>query len=96
MSDPTDETSAPDDAHQELANPTLTAEAPVPDAGRATSGRDWPRVFGKVVFFAIALFLFILAIQLMKEGAKAIAPSLEDSPMISNGISTLGAGCLGA
>ena len=81
MSDPTDETSAPDDAHQELANPTLTAEAPAPDAGTAASGRDWPRVLGKVVFFAIALFLFILAIQLMKEGAKAIAPSLEDSPL---------------
>ena len=96
MSDPTDETSAPDDAHQELANPTLTAEAPAPDAGTAASGRDWPRVLGKVVFFAIALFLFILAIQLMKEGAKAIAPSLEDSPLFSNGISTLGAGWLGA
>jgi Na+/phosphate symporter len=96
MSDPTDETSAPDDAHQELANPTLTAEAPAPDAGMAASGRDWPRVLGKVVFFAIALFLFILAIQLMKEGAKAIAPSLEDSPLFSNGISTLGAGWLGA
>ena len=62
----------------------------------AASGRDWPRVLGKVVFFAIALFLFILAIQLMKEGAKAIAPSLEDSPLFSNGISTLGAGWLGA
>jgi len=93
MSDPTDETSAPDDAHQELANPTLTAEAPAPDGGTAASGRDWPRVLGKVVFFA---FLFILAIQLMKEGAKAIAPSLEDSPLFSNGISTLGAGWLGA
>ena len=53
-------------------------------------------MFGKVVFFAVALFLFILAIQLMKEGAKAIAPSLEDSPLFSNGISTLGAGWLGA
>ena len=48
MSDPTDETSAPDDAHRELANPTLTAEAPAPDAGMAASGRDWPRVLGKV------------------------------------------------
>src|SRR6266508_650299 len=96
MSDPTDETSAPDDAHQELANPTLTVEPAAPSAVAKTSTRDWPAVLGKVVSFAVALFLFILAIQLMKEGAKAIAPSLEDSPLFSNGISTLGAGWLGA
>jgi solute carrier family 34 (sodium-dependent phosphate cotransporter) len=95
MSDPTHQTRAPDDAHHELANPTMTTEAPAPDAA-AASRRDWLGLLGKVVSFAVALFLFILAIQLMKEGAKAIAPSLEDSPLFSNGISTLGAGWLGA
>ena len=38
----------------------------------------------------------MLAIQLMKEGAKALAPTLEDSPLFSNAVSTLGFGWLGA
>jgi sodium-dependent phosphate cotransporter len=50
----------------------------------------------KIASAAIALFLFILAIQLMKEGAKALAPALSDSPLFSNPFSTLGAGWLGA
>ena len=50
----------------------------------------------KIASFAVALFLFVLAIQLMKEGAKALAPALSDSPLFSNAISTLGAGWLGA
>ena len=58
-----------------------------------------PRVLGlvlKVGTFAVALFLFVLAIQLMKEGAKALAPTLQDSPLFSNAVSTLGFGWLGA
>ena len=50
----------------------------------------------KIATFAVALFLFVLAIQLMKEGAKALAPALDDSPLFSNAVSTLGAGWLGA
>jgi hypothetical protein len=50
----------------------------------------------KIAFFVVALFLFVLAIQLMKEGAKALAPALEGSPLFSNAFSTLGAGWLGA
>ena len=73
---------------QEPANPTMTVEPP--GAEVPASRRDWARVLGKIVFFAVALFLFILAIQLMKEGAKALAPALEDSPLFSNAFSTLG------
>jgi len=58
--------------------------------------RDWVAILGKLASFAVALFLFVLAIQLMKEGAKALAPSLSDSPLFSNAFSTLGAGWLGA
>ncbi len=54
------------------------------------------RVALKLVTFAVALFLFVLAIQLMKEGAKALAPTLEGSPLFSNAVSTLGFGWLGA
>jgi solute carrier family 34 (sodium-dependent phosphate cotransporter) len=50
----------------------------------------------KVALFVVALFLFVLAIQLMKEGAKAVAPAVSDSPLFSNAVSTIGAGWLGA
>lgn len=46
--------------------------------------------------FAGALFLFVLAIQLMKGGAKELAPTLQSSRLFTNGITTLGAGWLGA
>ena len=101
MSDPTDETGEPGDDRHDPANPTLTVEHAGSDAVEAdpiepSTKRNWPGLLAKLASFAVALFLFVLAIQLMKEGAKAIAPSLEDSPLFSNGISTLGAGWLGA
>jgi hypothetical protein len=65
-------------------------------AARAESRPRWVRVALKLATFAAALFLFVLAIQLMKEGAKALAPTLEDSPLFSNAVSTLGFGWLGA
>jgi Na+/phosphate symporter len=98
MSDPIDETNAPADARADRANPTLTVETPAPDTVDAAGppGRDWLALLGKIASFAVALFLFVLAIQLMKEGAKALAPALERSPLFSNAFSTLGAGWLGA
>jgi sodium-dependent phosphate cotransporter len=50
----------------------------------------------KVLYFLAALFLFILAIQLMKEGAQAIAPRLQGTFPVDNMVSTLGLGWLGA
>ena len=65
-------------------------------AARAETRPRWVRVALKLATFAAALFLFVLAIQLMTEGAKALAPTLEDSPLFSNAVSTLGFGWLGA
>ena len=101
MSDPTEQTSAPDDAPHDPANTIVTVGQPRSGAVDTTAAdvsvkRDWLALVGKIASFAVALFLFVLAIQLMKDGAKALAPSLEDSPLFSNGISTLGAGWLGA
>ena len=62
----------------------------------AGSGPTVRRVALKVGTFAVALFLFVLAIQLMKEGAKALSPTLDNSPLFSNAVSTLGFGWLGA
>jgi sodium-dependent phosphate cotransporter len=72
---------------------TAASEHATADAG---SGPKVMRVALKLATFAVALFLFVLAIQLMKEGAKALAPTLEDSPLFSNAVSTLGFGWLGA
>jgi solute carrier family 34 (sodium-dependent phosphate cotransporter) len=80
-----------------------TERAGGPDVGaspgsideRAT-GRNRLSILSKVASFVLALFLFVLAIQLMKDGAKAIAPAIQGSPLFSNAFSTLGAGWLGA
>jgi sodium-dependent phosphate cotransporter len=85
-------------------DPTPTAGTSVADAIAATdhdtaaagSGPKVMRVALKLATFAVALFLFVLAIQLMKEGAKTLAPTLEGSPLFSNAVSTLGFGWLGA
>jgi Na+/phosphate symporter len=50
----------------------------------------------KLLLFFPAIFLFILAIQLMKTGAAAIGPSIEGQFPFANPASTLGTGWLGA
>ena len=48
----------------------------------------------KLVLFVTSLFLFILAIILMKEGARGLAPLLRNSFMVSNPFNSLGFGWL--
>jgi solute carrier family 34 (sodium-dependent phosphate cotransporter) len=76
-----------------FADATAASEPTVEEAGYGSTVK---RLTLKVATFAVALFLFVLAIQLMKEGAKALAPTLDDSPLFSNAVSTLGFGWLGA
>jgi hypothetical protein len=91
MAEPVDEpdvrTDAPDDPPA-----SAVRETAVPAAREI----DLAGILGKLGSLAVALFLFVLAIQLMKEGAKALGPTLSDSPLFSNAFSTLGAGWLGA
>lgn len=49
---------------------------------------------GKITLFAISLFLFILAIFLMKEGAWAIAPLIRSHFSVTNSANSLGFGWL--
>jgi sodium-dependent phosphate cotransporter len=51
---------------------------------------------GRVLLFVPAMFLFILAIQLMKTGAATIGPTIQGSFPFANPASTLGTGWLGA
>jgi sodium-dependent phosphate cotransporter len=53
-------------------------------------------VVSRLLAFVGALFLFVLAIQLMKDGAVAIAPRIDGSGLFDNAVSTLGVGWLGA
>jgi sodium-dependent phosphate cotransporter len=69
------------------------AETPTPPV---EEGRDWRGLLWKSVHFVAAMFLFILAIQLMKRGAQAVAPRLQGSFPVDNLVSTLGLGWLGA
>lgn len=48
----------------------------------------------KLGIFAVSLFLFILAITLMKEGARPLAPLVRDSFKVSNPANSLGFGWL--
>ncbi|MGH2691888.1 MAG: hypothetical protein ACRDHM_05240 [Actinomycetota bacterium] len=71
---------------EELAEPSVALARPPAWRSRLT----------KLASVAAALFLFVLAIQLMKKGAGAIAPRLEGSGLFDNAVQTLGLGWLGA
>lgn len=71
---------------------------PLPAEGERieTAAPERSFVLAKVAHFVAALFLFILAIQLMKKGAQTIGPRIQDTFPFDNGISTLGLGWMGA
>jgi sodium-dependent phosphate cotransporter len=58
--------------------------------------RGWRQLGIKLLHFLPAIFLFILAIQLMKAGASALRPYLEGTFPFDNAVSTLGLGWIGA
>lgn len=72
--------------------------APTLDREGAPSrqGLDWKSIASKSLHFAAAIYLFILAIQLMKEGAAPIGARLGETPLLDNAVSTLGFGWMGA
>ncbi len=50
--------------------------------------------WGKVTLFLVSLFLFVLAIAMMKEGARAFAPLIRHALSLENAANTLGFGWL--
>jgi len=50
----------------------------------------------KLAYALVALFLFVLAIELMKSGAKVLAPVLRETSLIRHPMNALGLGWLGA
>ena len=53
-------------------------------------------LLARIVYLVIGLALFVTALGLMKEGAKALIPALEGSVFTDNAWSTLGVGWFGA
>lgn len=76
--------------------PGLAVREEVPTEIPAVGARSWPRILGKTASGIAALYLFVLALQLMKAGAAAIAPQVRESVFFGNAAATLGAGWLGA
>jgi solute carrier family 34 (sodium-dependent phosphate cotransporter) len=74
------------------APPVTTAERPVIPSVEEARKRDWRGLAIAVVSLTIALFLFVLAIQMMKTGAAALAPRLQVTRW--NALATLGLGTL--
>lgn len=74
-----------------------SSEATTARAGRQTSAARavWERVnLGKIAIFLASLFLFILALTLMKEGARGLAPLVRDSFLVTSPANSLGFGWL--
>jgi sodium-dependent phosphate cotransporter len=79
-----------------VADEAVGPAPPPAEPIRAEERPRWLRVALKALSFLSAVFLFILAIQLMKDGAFAIAPRLQGTFPVDNMVSTLGLGWLGA
>lgn len=79
-------------ASQEIPQPSPAGTESAPTAAVRQSAR-WIQL-GKILLFIVSLFLFILAILLMKEGAKSLAPLVRDTFHVTNPLNSLGFGWL--
>lgn len=75
----------------EFTVPAREGEAPVAGVHRPI----WQRIsWSKIGLFLVSLFLFILALTLMKDGARGLAPVVEDRFSLDNPANTMGFGWL--
>jgi Na+/phosphate symporter len=75
------------------ANDDLTLSSRTGSA--STARRIWKKIhWGKIGLFMVSLFLFILALTLMKDGARSLAPLVRDSFRVTNPVNSLGFGWL--
>jgi len=73
----------------------LLEEGAVTDSLNQPERALWQRIaWKKVVIFILSLFLFILAITLMREGARDLAPLVRDRFAVNNPANSLGFGWL--
>ena len=82
--------------------PPAATEPPLAIAPGRLAGRFWRASsqlwrlidWGKLALFGLSLFLFMLAIILMKEGAAGLTPLIRDRLNITNPLNSLGFGWL--
>jgi Na+/phosphate symporter len=87
----------PEVASSEAISETVALDIAVPrrDVYRKLLAKPywWRKVnFRKIVLFSFSLYLFFLAITLMKHGARGLVPLFQNSLNLSNGLSALGFG----
>ncbi len=76
-------------------NPELSLPAPRSISLTQITHAVWEQVsLDKIALFTASLFLFILAINLMKEGARSIAPLVRDGFSVTSAANSLGFGWL--
>lgn len=77
-------------------SPSVAEHAPeTPPQTAQTKLPLWQRIgWGKIILFIISLFLFILGITQMKEGAKDLAPLVQNQFSVTNPANSLGFGWL--
>jgi Na+/phosphate symporter len=74
---------------------SMAFAVPAPGIETAVKQGWWERVhLGKIALFSISLYMFILAITLMKSGARGIAPLMSKLGLLSAGANSLGFGWL--
>ncbi|MFN2165506.1 MAG: hypothetical protein ACK2U9_04525, partial [Anaerolineae bacterium] len=70
-------------------------EAGYAERTKGTIPALWARVdVGKILLFAASLYLFILALLMMKEGAEGLAPLVRNGFRVTNPVNSLGFGWL--
>lgn len=78
----------------DLPDLPITEQANEPDTP-GTPQRFWHHIsWYKIGLFIVSLFLFILALTLMKDGARGLAPVVEDRFSLDNAANTMGFGWL--
>jgi hypothetical protein len=76
-------------------NPDHLTTIPAEAVPRGRKRAWWERVsLGKIALFIASLYLFILAITLMKEGARGLSPLLQDVFSVTSVANNLGFGWL--
>ena len=81
----------PEDAEAEIAQPDVTE--------KPAAARRWDRVRAwamRIVLFIVSISIFILALVLVKEGAKPLAPLIRERFSVDSPASALGFGWLAA
>ncbi len=84
----------------QLKTATNSSEIPMPQSERdvestQTFKRVWQSIsWPKIGLFIVSLFLFILALTLMRDGARGLAPIVQNRFALNNAANTLGFGWL--